>query len=170
MRNETNIAQTGLAETLLMIRDELHSPGSVERKAGKGSAEVLKQTLLTPIVFICVTFFGCKSSAADHTVEFVDRSAAFSKGISPQPLKLIVEIDEGGTLRLNRIETGTTHDMSLLAEKLEVIFADREKAGINEREVLIDPKIDVANEQYEELIRVLADAKASPIRVIKNDR
>src|SRR5688500_10884643 len=107
----------------------------------------MKQILLTPFVLICATFFGCKSSAANHSVEFVDRSAAFSQDILPQPLLLIVEIDEGGRLRLNRIETGTTGDMSSLAEKLEVIFADREKAGIDEREVLIDPKINVETER-----------------------
>jgi hypothetical protein len=60
--------------------------------------------------------------------------------------------------------------MSLLAEKLEVIFADREKFGIDEREVLIDPKINIETERYEELIKVLSDANATPIRVIRNDR
>ena len=82
---------------------------------------------------------------------------------------LIVEIDEGGRLRLNKIETGTTRDMSLLAEKLEVIFADREKAGINEREVLIDPEIKVESEGFEKLVKTLVELKASPIRVIKNN-
>ena len=129
----------------------------------------MKQILLTPILLICGSVFGCKSSATSHSVEVVDRTAAFSQGILPRPLMLIVEIDEGGRLRLNKIETGTIRDMSLLAGKLEVIFTDREKAGINEREVLIDPKINVETERYEELIRVLADAKASPIRVIGND-
>jgi len=83
---------------------------------------------------------------------------------------LVLEIDEGGRLRLNKIETGTTRDMSLLAEKLKVIFADREKSGIDEREVLIDPKIQPETEGFEELVRTLADAKATPIRVIRNDR
>ena len=153
-----------------MIRDPLHSRASVQSKTRRENAESLKQVLLTPIVLICVTFSGCKSSAANHPVEFVDRSAAFSQGISPQPLILIVEIEEGGSLRLNRIETGTTGDMSLLAEKLEVIFADREKSGIEEREVLIDPKVNVESEHYEELLGVLAEAEASPIRIIRNDR
>ncbi len=130
----------------------------------------MKKLLLATVFLIGVTFFGCKSSATNHSVEFVDRSAAFSQGILPQPLMLIVEIDHGGRLRLNKIETGTTADMALLAEKLEVVFADREKSGINVREVLIDPKINVETERYEELIRLLADAKASPIRVIRNDR
>jgi len=46
---------------------------------------------------------------------------------------LIVEIEEDGALRLNKIDTGTTRDTSLLAEKLEVIFADRETEGITEK-------------------------------------
>ncbi len=167
---ERMIAQTGQAETLLMIPDSLHSRRAVQSKNKKRNEKKVKQILLTPILLICAAFFGCTTSATNHSVEFVDRSAAFSHGISPQPLTLIVEIDEAGRLRLNKIETGTTRDMSLLAEKLEVIFADREKSGIDEREVLIDPKINVESERYEELITVLADAKASPIRVITNDR
>jgi hypothetical protein len=143
-----------------MIPDMSHPRSAVQSKK-------VKQILL---ILICAISFGCKSSAADHGVEFVDRSAAFSQGALPQPLMLIVEIDVGGRLRLNKIETGTTRDMSLLVEKLDVILADREKTGIDEREVLIDPKILPETESLEELIRVLADAKASPIRVIRNDR
>ena len=82
---------------------------------------------------------------------------------------LIVEIDESGKLRLNKIETGTTADTSLLAEKLEVIFDDRERAGVTEREVLIDPTITVGSEDFEKLVKTLADLNASPIRIIKND-
>jgi biopolymer transport protein ExbD len=87
-----------------------------------------------------------------------------------QPLVLIVEIDEAGQLRLNKIETGTTADMELLTEKLEAIFADREQSGISEREVVVDAKFGGDRERYEELISVLEDVKASPIRVITNDR
>jgi hypothetical protein len=129
----------------------------------------VKQKLLIHALLIGAAFFGCTSSAADQRIEFVDRSAAFSRDNLPQPLMLVVEIDERGGLRLNRIETGTTRDTSLLAEKLEVIFADREKAGISEREILIDAKITAETEGYEELIKTLADAKASPIRVIRNN-
>jgi len=167
---ERMIAQAGLAETLVMIPDALPSRSVVRSKNKRRNGKKVKQILLMSFALICATFFGCKSSAAHHGVEFVDRSATFSQDILPQQLRLIVEIDEGGTLRLNKIETGTTHDMSLLAEKLEVIFADREKFGIDEREVLIDPKINIETERYEELIKVLSDANATPIRVIRNDR
>ena len=159
---ERMIAQTGPAETLLLTPDALHSRSAVQSKKAK-------QILLMPFVLIFATFFGCKSSAANHTVEFVDRSAAFSQGILRQPLMLIVEIDESGKLRLNKIETGTTADTSLLAEKLEVIFDDRERAGVTEREVLIDPTITVGSEDFEKLVKTLADLNASPIRIIKND-
>ena len=153
-----------------MIRDALHSRSAVQSKSKNRNENTFKQILLTPALLICSTFFSCTSSATNHSVEFVDRSAAFSQGVLPQSLMLVLEIDEGGRLRLNKIETGTTRDMSLLAEKLKVIFADREKSGIDEREVLIDPKIQPETEGFEELVRTLADAKASPIRVIRNDR
>ena len=127
----------------------------------------MKKIKVAPILLICASVLGCKNSTT-HRLQFVERSEVFSHA-PPQPLMLIVEIDQTGRLSLNKIETGTTADMQLLSEKLEAIFADREKAGINEREVLIDPKTDGDTRQYGELITVLADAKASPIRVIRND-
>ena len=81
---------------------------------------------------------------------------------------LVVEIDEDGKLSLNKIETGTIADVSLLSEKLKAIFEDREKTSIEEREVVIDPQGKVKNEDVEKLIENLADVKASPIRVVRN--
>ncbi|MCA1624810.1 MAG: hypothetical protein LC768_15085 [Acidobacteria bacterium] len=81
---------------------------------------------------------------------------------------LRVEIDEDGKLSLNKIETGTTADPTLLAEKLKVIFDDREKTSVSEREVVIMPRGEIKNEDVEKLIENLANVKASPIRVIKN--
>ena len=160
---ERMIAQAAPVETLLTIPRGLHSRSAVQ-------SERVKQISLMPVVLICATFFGCEGSAANQRVELVDRNAAFSQGVLPQALMLIVEIDEGGRLRLNKIETGTTRDMSLLAENLRVIFADRERSGINERDVLIDLKIDLETEDLDELIGTLADLHASPIRIIKNDQ
>ena len=128
-----------------------------------------KRIFVAPVLLACLTLFGCKNSATTHRVQFVDRNALASHSITPQPLFLIVEIDETGRLRLNKIETGSTADTALLAEKLEAIFADREKSGIDEREVLIDSKVRPETEIFEEVVRTLVDAKASPIRVIKNN-
>ena len=158
---ERMIAHAASVETLLIIPRGLHSRGAAQ-------SDRVKQILLMPFVLICATFFGCAGSETNQRVEFVDRSAAFSQGVLPQ-LMLILEIDEGGRLRLNKIETGTTRDMSLLAENLRVIFADRERSGINERDVVIDLKIDLETEDFDELIGTLADLHASPIRIIKND-
>jgi len=57
----------------------------------------------------------------------------------------------------------------MLSEKLKVIFDDREKTSIKEREVVIYPKGKIKNEDMEKLIKNLANAKASPVRVIKNN-
>lgn len=46
---------------------------------------------------------------------------------------------------------------------------DREKTGLVEKEVVIDPQGKVKNEDLEKLVENLADVKASPIRVIKNN-
>jgi hypothetical protein len=167
---ERMIAHAGLAETLPMIPDALPSRSVVRTKNRKRNEEKVKQILLIPFVLICGTFLGCKSSATDQSVEFIDRSAVSSQGALPTSLRLIVEIDESGILRLNKIETGTIRDTSLLADKLEVIFAEREKTGIDSREVVIDPKVNVETEHYEAVIMVLAEANASPIRVIRNRR
>lgn len=130
----------------------------------------MKKIEVAPILLICASVFGCENSAATHRIQFVDRNQVSSHALTPQPLMLIVEIDAGGRLRLNKIETGTISDVSDLSEKIKVIFDDREKRGINEREVLIDSKINAEGEGFEKLLKTLADLKASPIRVIKNDR
>jgi biopolymer transport protein ExbD len=105
----------------------------------------------------------------NYPVNFVDRNSIFSLDKSQKPLMLVVEIDEDGKLCLNKIQTGTIDDVTLLSRKLKVIFDDREKTSINEREVVIDPQGEIKSEVVEKLIENLADVKASPIRVIKNN-
>jgi len=114
-------------------------------------------------------FFGCQDSAKSFRVDFVERNAVFALDKKPNPLLLVVEIDENGKLSLNKIKTGTIDDVTELSKKLEAIFDDREKASISEREVMIDPQGKVKSEDLEKLIGNLADVKASPIRVIKNN-
>ncbi len=121
------------------------------------------------IFVICLSFLGCQNSATNHSVGFVDRSAVFALNKKPNPLRLVVEISEDGRLSLNKIKTGTISDLSVLSEKVEAIFDDRQKAGTDEREVMIDPQGKVKNEDLEKLIENLAGVKAAPIRIIKND-
>jgi len=64
---------------------------------------------------------------------------------------------------LNKIETGKIADATLLSEKLKVIFDDREKASIKEKEVVIEPQGKVRNEDLEKLVEILANLKTSPI-------
>lgn len=81
---------------------------------------------------------------------------------------LLVKVEEDGCLSLNEIQIGTISDVSVLSEKLKVIFEDREKTQIKEREVIIDLQETIPKEEMEKLIENLADVKATPIRVIKN--
>lgn len=128
----------------------------------------LKKILLILNFVLSLAFLDCQSSVKNYPVDFVDREVVFSPDKKPKPLALVVEIEEDGKLSLNKIETGTIADVSQLSEKLKVIFDDREKTSIKQREVVIDPQGKIKNEDMEKLIENLADAKASPIRVIKN--
>jgi len=123
---------------------------------------------LVLIAAIWFASFGCQNSVKNYPIDFIDRRAVLLNK-QPNPLLLVVELDESGRLSLNKIETGTISDLSNLSEKVEVIFEDREKAGISEREIVIDPQGNVKNEDLEKLIESLAAAKAAPIRVIKNN-
>jgi len=121
-----------------------------------------------PVFATCLFYGGCKDTVRNYPVDLIDRRAVLLNK-QPNPLLLVVEIDESGRLSLNKIETGTISDPDNLIEKIEVIFEDREKAGHNEREVIIDPQGNVKSEDLEKLIESLAAMKAAPIRVIKNN-
>lgn len=128
----------------------------------------LKKILCISIIVISLLFPGCKNSAKNHPVDFIDRKAVLQPSEKPNPLILIVEITEDGKLSLNHIETGMIDDVALLSEKIKVIFDDREKTSIREKEVVIDPRGMIKKEDLEKLIQSLIGVKASPIRVIKN--
>ena len=129
----------------------------------------MKKILFAAILAASLPFVGCKDSVKNHPVQFVDRNTAFSLDNKSNPLRLVVEINENGELRLNKIETGTIEDTTFLSEKLKTIFADREKASISEREIVIDPRGEVEEEDLEMLIESLAGANAEPILIIKSD-
>ena len=143
---------------------------SIKRiKFSQKGKKIVKRILLASILMFCLAFSGCQDSAKNYPVDFVDRSAVFALGKKPNPLMLVVEIDENGKLSLNKIETGTIDDITELSEKLKAIFDDRQKAGSDEREVVIDPQGKVKSRDLEKLIESLAERKAAPIRVIKNN-
>jgi len=131
----------------------------------------VKKILFASIFMICLSLFGCRDSAKSYPVNFVDRKTVFpieNQIRKANPLMLVVEIAEDGKLKLNNIETGTIDDTTLISQKLKAIFDDREKAAIGAREVVVDPQGKVKYEDLEKLIDNLAEVKASPIRVIKN--
>jgi hypothetical protein len=141
----------------------------MRRKDAEKVRKFVNKNFPVSIFAICLSLSGCQSFGRNYPVDFVDRNAVFAFNKEPKPLMLVVGITESGKLSLNKIETGTISDAALLSEKLEIIFDDREKAGISEREVVIDPQGNVKNEDLEKLIQSLANAKAAPIRVIKNN-
>jgi hypothetical protein len=70
---------------------------------------------------------------------------------------------------LNRIETGTIADQSVLSEKIKAVFDDRANNGISEREIFIRRGRAVENKDLDSLIETLANLKATPIRVIEEN-
>jgi hypothetical protein len=123
---------------------------------------------LASILIICFVLSGCENSPKIVRVDLIDQKpAALNK--KPNPLLLVIGIDRNGRLSLNKIETGTTADLTVLTGKLKIIFDDREKAGVKGKEIIIDPQGSVKNDDLEKLIESLVDLKAAPIRVIKNN-
>lgn len=102
-------------------------------------------------------------------MRFVERSAVFSPSEELNPLRLIIEINEEGRLTLNKIDAGSLDDTTFLSEKLETIFADREKASISARELIILPDYEIENEELEKFIKRLNISDA-PILVIRDHR
>lgn len=141
----------------------------MRRKDDKKIKKNVKKNFSVSIFAICLSISSCQNFGGNYPVDFVDRNAVFAFNQKPKALILVVGITESGKLSLNKIETGKISDAALLSEKLEIIFNDREKTGISEREVIIDPQGKVKNEDLEKLVKSLADVKASPIRVIKNN-
>lgn len=130
----------------------------------------MEKLIFLTILIICLLFPGCRDSTKIYPVDFVKRSEVFpaqNSAQTPDPLRLVIEISEDGKLSLNKIETGTIDDLSELSERLKAVFDEREKASINEREIVIDPKEKIESEELERLVETLANLKASPIRVIK---
>lgn len=152
--------------------EKMRLNSSTNVSAGKEETlmnKTLKRILSLLIFAFYLSFFSCKGSAKHYPVDFVNRNVVFSPAKKPNPLRLVVEISKDGRLRLNKIETGTIDDGTELSNKLIAIFNDRQKVGIDEREVVIDPQGKVNDEDLEKLIKNLADVKAEPIRVIKSD-
>ena len=125
----------------------------------------MKKTFL-PISAVCLLVSGCANSAKNEPVVVVDRSASPAPDRAANPLTLVVRVEASGRLTLNKIETGTTADLSELTENLRAIFADRERVGISRREVQIEPLGEIDEAELENLVENLKAAQASPIRVI----
>jgi hypothetical protein len=71
--------------------------------------------LPSAMLAICLSFLGCKdSSKIIRLISLTKIPSLRSK--KRKALMLVVEIDEDGRLRLNKIETGTTDDVSELKD------------------------------------------------------
>jgi biopolymer transport protein ExbD len=138
----------------------------MSEKKKKKAAEI---SLASTVVF-CILLPGCGNSGKNYRVDFVERNSVSSLDRKANPLILVVEVREDGKLSLNKIASGTISDLGVLSKNIRDIFDDRKNQSISEREVFIDPLGKIENTELEKVIETLADAKASPIRVIKNNQ
>lgn len=119
--------------------------------------------------------------AKNYPVEFVEEEAVFGSlkrdpkkpGLEfydrePDPLMLVVKVAENGKMSLNNLDKGTINDPTLLSQQIKTIFEDREKSGVAEKEIVIQPKSKIKDDDLEKLVDALAAVKASPIRIIKS--
>src|SRR4030095_11404152 len=97
------------------------------------------------ILLVSICLLGCQSrlrSSTDSTnspvviVATTDATSAYSNNDS---LKLVLEVNGDGQLRLNKIDIGNISDTSELSKKLKVIFDERTRDGIQNRTVFIEP-------------------------------
>lgn len=116
----------------------------------------------------CLVFGSCQTSEKNYQVNKVERNSVMPDNADKNSLLLIVKISNEGKLSLNRIETGTIGDSAELSGKLKVIFEDREKNKIAEREVLIEATDDISEKDLQRLIKSLKEAHAEPVRLIKD--
>lgn len=124
------------------------------------------KTPLMTIFGFCLLFSGCKYSAESQPVEFVNRNAMSN---FKNPYLLTVKIEKDGKLLLNKIETGTISDLREFAEKIKAIFADRQRNGVFYKEIIIDADESTQTQDLEKVVECLVNAKAAPIRLIKDD-
>ncbi len=118
------------------------------------------------ILLLGLGLAACERPRGARPIEFVARSAVCPSGGKTDPRRLVVAVDERGRLSLNRIEIGRLDDVSVLAEKLVIVFADRERNGDHEREVIVERRGAVDDDDLEKLLDVLGATPAAPIRVI----
>lgn len=67
--------------------------------------EKVKKILPISNLMICFALSGCGSSPKIVRVDLIDRNAVAALNKNPNPLLLVVEINENGRLSLNKIET-----------------------------------------------------------------
>ena len=123
-------------------------------------------------LFLSISLQACGSPARSSSVVFVDESDVLAVDSGEGfvgSLSLTVEINGEGKLSLNRIDTGTIGDTTILRDKLKAIFEDRQKESVDERGIFVEMNGTVKHEDFEKLIDALRRTDAAPIRVIKGN-
>ncbi|CAN5654807.1 hypothetical protein BH24ACI2_BH24ACI2_00320 [soil metagenome] len=87
----------------------------------------LKKILLISIFVTSLSFLDCKSSVKNYPVAFVDRDTVFSSDKKPNPLMLVIEATEDGKSSVNKIETGTIDDVTLLSKNSNLFLTTAKK-------------------------------------------
>jgi hypothetical protein len=115
---------------------------------------------------------SCESRRGEQTVTFDDRAIVFANGNAAEYSRsgmLIVGLGENRKVSINRFETGSVEQLGPFAEKLRVIFTDRQRSGVKSREVIIELRGAVRSPDLEKLIEALTESGADPIRIVRQE-
>ena len=122
------------------------------------------------VLFCSILASACESTPENRNVFFVDRSVVFPDGEPVEGQMLVVGINKDRMLSLNKFEIGRITEASLLAEKLNAVFDDRRRAGVNEREVIVEMNGAVGSQDLKKLVEMLESIEAGPIRIVRHDQ
>ena len=117
----------------------------------------------TIVLIAALTCWNCGGLEATNNIQPVRRDVSVSSERILDPLRLDIQITNAGVIRLNEIDIGTKDDIRPLAEKVRIVFADRQHAGIRERGISIRTAV---RTDLSKLLDELRSAGADPIRII----
>ena len=139
---------------------------------GRRGGETVYRILLPILVAAGAACSSCDGRRSPRTVIFDDRAIVLADGNASAYARsgmLIVSLGEDRQVSLNKFETGSVETLGPLAEKLLVIFSDRQRSGVESREVIIELRGAVRSPDLEKLVETLAMSGAEPIRIIRDE-
>ena|SRR5687767_7224062 len=127
--------------------------------------QLRKRLLRTAIPFALAFALGIPACSAGSGPEviFGGRTETFDKS---GPFRLTVGINGRGDLTLNKIDCGNVDDLSDLKGKLGIVFEDRRRLDIRDRDIFVEMDGVIPHSDVERLIDSLGGLGVSQITII----